>query len=117
MERNALIHRVTHWVINAVLGKLQAWSDGEVQRLSINLSPQDFEDQDIADVLKAACRRHGIEPHRLEVEITEGAWLRSNPRVLDQLSKIRALGMDVACLLYTSPSPRDQRGSRMPSSA
>ena len=24
---------------------------------------------------------------------------------------------DYACLLYTSPSPRDQRGSRMPSSA
>ena len=27
------------------------------------------------------------------------------------------IGHDVACLLYTSPSPRDQRGSRMPSSA
>ena len=30
------------------------------------------------------------------------------------------LGRDVrssSCLLYTSPSPRDQRGSRMPSSA
>ena len=25
--------------------------------------------------------------------------------------------MDGSCLLYTSPSPRDQRGSRMPSSA
>ena len=25
--------------------------------------------------------------------------------------------LDIACLLYTSPSPRDQRGSRMPSSA
>ena len=25
--------------------------------------------------------------------------------------------MDNVCLLYTSPSPRDQRGSRMPSSA
>ena len=25
--------------------------------------------------------------------------------------------MDYVCLLYTSPSPRDQRGSRMPSSA
>ena len=24
---------------------------------------------------------------------------------------------DYVCLLYTSPSPRDQRGSRMPSSA
>ena len=27
------------------------------------------------------------------------------------------LADDHACLLYTSPSPRDQRGSRMPSSA
>ena len=27
------------------------------------------------------------------------------------------IGYDNACLLYTSPSPRDQRGSRMPSSA
>ena len=37
---------------------------------------------------------------------------------------IAAMGVDVVgidvsqtCLLYTSPSPRDQRGSRMPSSA
>ena len=31
----------------------------------------------------------------------------------------RRLGTDelLGCLLYTSPSPRDQRGSRMPSSA
>ena len=26
-------------------------------------------------------------------------------------------GIPIGCLLYTSPSPRDQRGSRMPSSA
>ena len=26
-------------------------------------------------------------------------------------------GIGYTCLLYTSPSPRDQRGSRMPSSA
>ena len=26
-------------------------------------------------------------------------------------------GLGMGCLLYTSPSPRDQRGSRMPSSA
>ena len=35
-------------------------------------------------------------------------------------STLRGIGptyMDKTCLLYTSPSPRDQRGSRMPSSA
>ena len=30
---------------------------------------------------------------------------------------IGASRKDMDCLLYTSPSPRDQRGSRMPSSA
>ena len=29
----------------------------------------------------------------------------------------RVTTLNVLCLLYTSPSPRDQRGSRMPSSA
>ena len=33
------------------------------------------------------------------------------------LEATRATGHAVGCLLYTSPSPRDQRGSRMPSSA
>ena len=32
-------------------------------------------------------------------------------------AQIHAGGRGKGCLLYTSPSPRDQRGSRMPSSA
>ena len=35
--------------------------------------------------------------------------------VRESLSEIGVQG--ITCLLYTSPSPRDQRGSRMPSSA
>ena len=31
--------------------------------------------------------------------------------------RITRVGKFIRCLLYTSPSPRDQRGSRMPSSA
>ena len=39
--------------------------------------------------------------------------------ILDGDSEIAAMASAIArdCLLYTSPSPRDQRGSRMPSSA
>ena len=33
------------------------------------------------------------------------------------ISMAMKLRSDLNCLLYTSPSPRDQRGSRMPSSA
>ena len=38
------------------------------------------------------------------------------PRILDQAS-FALTAMAVACLLYTSPSPRDRQKSRMPSSA
>ena len=36
-----------------------------------------------------------------------------------QLGRFASVAVAIAgfCLLYTSPSPRDQRGSRMPSSA
>ena len=33
------------------------------------------------------------------------------------LFEVVVSGRNLVCLLYTSPSPRDQRGSRMPSSA
>ena len=34
-----------------------------------------------------------------------------------QQRRVKTFDIDATCLLYTSPSPRDQRGSRMPSSA
>ena len=39
--------------------------------------------------------------------------MRTKPNNLEKA----LTAMNRACLLYTSPSPRDQRGSRMPSSA
>ena len=46
----------------------------------------------------------------LECEIAEGEWNKGE--------NFNACSAECRyCLLYTSPSPRDQRGSRMPSSA
>ena len=45
-------------------------------------------------------------------------YLREAPPNAKRDSAVAALRSSMkACLLYTSPSPRDQRGSRMPSSA
>lgn len=96
LERNGVIHEVTRWVIDTALSKLAQWQGQTLSQLSINLSPMDFDGHDVSGTLQRLCNRHGIEPHRLEVEITEGEWLRSNPRVLGELEQIRALGTDVA---------------------
>ena len=42
---------------------------------------------------------------------------KSEREELDRLSRKRHGANDHSCLLYTSPSPRDKRQSRMPSSA
>ena len=46
-----------------------------------------------------------------------GTYFLKEMRKYDQVSHVKAKTLDAICLLYTSPSPRDQRGSRMPSSA
>ena len=54
--------------------------------------------------------REGEELNVLAVE----NWLKQQGIVLAGEAKVTQY---TGCLLYTSPSPRDQRGSRMPSSA
>ena len=47
-------------------------------------------------------------------------WLRGIRRTSNTQNGLfnqSSAAQSFACLLYTSPSPRDQRGSRMPSSA
>ena len=50
------------------------------------------------------------------VTLTDGRELEAEIIGQDPEADIAVISLD-ACLLYTSPSPRDQRGSRMPSSA
>ena len=39
------------------------------------------------------------------------------PGIIQKLDYLKDLGVDIICLLYTSPSPRDRQKYRMPSSA
>ena len=54
-----------------------------------------------------------------EIELKDKFENMGAQMVRDVASKTNDLAGDgtTTCLLYTSPSPRDQRGSRMPSSA
>ena len=56
--------------------------------------------------------------YALLFRIASGAMLGQDQPVILQLLEITpAMGALEGCLLYTSPSPRDKRQSRMPSSA
>ena len=61
---------------------------------------------DVRDGLKPVHRRVLFAMHELNND-----WNKAYKK------SARVVGDVIGCLLYTSPSPRDQRGSRMPSSA
>ena len=54
-----------------------------------------------------------IKPDKLEITSNEDKTIAKV--VAEPLEK--GFGQTIGCLLYTSPSPRDKRQSRMPSSA
>ena len=66
--------------------------------------------------------KNGIKPNSNKLIPIERkpTWLRvksQNSRKYKELKSIVSDKKLHTCLLYTSPSPRDQRGTRMPSSA
>ena len=61
-------------------------------------------------------------PNRQNIVLTRDKnWSAEGAEVIHEVSDLKNLTLKdphvYICLLYTSPSPRDQRGSRMPSSA
>ena len=71
--------------------------------------------------LKALEHNFNVISSKLKAKTKFMAVVKANGYGSDSVKiakKLVSLNVDYfACLLYTSPSPRDQRGSRMPSSA
>jgi diguanylate cyclase (GGDEF)-like protein len=65
-------------------------------RLAVNLSPVQFAGRALVGMVESALRDAGLEPSRLELEITEGALLRDRDQVSAVLRELRALGVTIA---------------------
>ena len=89
--------------------------DSDALSLNGNDAPSSDHEAPTPTVARTAARQLGA--HMLGPgdgdEIREGRT-RAQTKALKREA---AAGLMSTCLLYTSPSPRDQRGSRMPSSA
>lgn len=72
-EETGLIVPITYWMLHDVCGQNMLWHRAEVANVpvSINMSARMFEGGGLYDVVEEALTGSGLEPHFLELEITE----------------------------------------------
>jgi diguanylate cyclase (GGDEF)-like protein len=92
-EEIHLTSKVSAWVLREACKTATTWPDHLT--VAVNLSPADFATSAIVDTVADALEESGLEPHRLELEITETLLLGNNEQTLDGLKELKAMGIAI----------------------
>ena len=98
LDDSVVAEDVGDWVIDEacrVASELCHKGLGEV-RMAINLFAAQLRSPRLYGVIGEACRRHGIPPSLLEIEITENIVIKHNDEIANMLTRIKTLGVDIA---------------------
>ncbi|MFN3228399.1 MAG: EAL domain-containing protein [Asticcacaulis sp.] len=93
-EESGLIHRLGDWVIQKAILDAKAWPD--TVTVAINVSPVQAADPDLSSKIREALVTHDLSPRRLEIEVTETALIGGDQTVLDNLRRLKAMGLKIA---------------------
>lgn len=98
MEKTGLIIPVGVWAIDQACRQLSFWTEQGFGQwtLSFNLSPIQFEQQDIFDVISGAMKKYNLEPSRLILEVTESTALKNLERSIELLNQFNEAGFTVS---------------------
>jgi diguanylate cyclase (GGDEF)-like protein len=92
-ERLGLIGAIGTWVLREACKTATTWP--AQLKVAVNLSPAQFADGDLYETVAAALADAGLEPHRLELEITEGLLLKDSDAVLNELGRLKDFGVSI----------------------
>ena len=103
-------------VLRIALRDMVAWQRDGAQLLpvAINVSPLQFRDPQLAEVILREAVAHGIEPRWLDVEVTETAAIGHLDQVLPQLAQLRAAQVGVASTTSAPARARSPLLRRLP---
>lgn len=93
-EDVGVIEEIGAWVIKQACVECVEWP-GSIG-VAVNLSPIQFRNDRLPDIIKEALDHSGLDPSRLEVEITESVLLRNSSIVEESLRRIAAMGVSIA---------------------
>ena len=90
-EDSGLICDIGAWVLRQACSAAQRWP--EQVNISVNVSPRQFELDDIVQTVSNALRMSGLAPGRLRLEITESVFFSKDSSNLYTMNELENLGV------------------------
>jgi diguanylate cyclase (GGDEF)-like protein len=93
-EETGLIVPIGEWALRQACADAALWPDHI--KVAVNLSPVQFRNRNLVQMVFAALAASGLPASRLELEITESVLLHDNAATIATLHQLRSLGVRIA---------------------
>jgi diguanylate cyclase (GGDEF)-like protein/PAS domain S-box-containing protein len=97
IESSETSDRLLRWVLDRAIRDCREWqAAGLPVGVSVNLSPHNLRDRELADVIAAALHAHDLAPQHLTIEITESGILGDVALATATCRRLRELGVGLS---------------------
>jgi diguanylate cyclase (GGDEF)-like protein len=93
-EETGLIVPLGEWIIRQACDDAVNWPADT--KVAINLSPVQFKQAELFDIIESALQKSGLPPERLEIEITESVLLERAAENHAFMERLRNIGVSLA---------------------
>ncbi len=96
-EETGLIVPMGEWVLQTACAQNKVWHDqGFELEVAVNLSPVQFQQADLCDYIKSTVAESGLDPHCLNLEVTEGSIMNNTETAVAILTELRNSGIKIS---------------------
>ena len=96
-EELGLIVKLDLWVIEQACKELEKWQQQGIEagRLAINISANHLRQGQLASNVERLLERYDVDPHKLEVELTESCFISHFSEAKQELLALKKLGVHI----------------------
>ncbi len=97
-EETSLILPIGEWILEKACIQNKAWQDKGLKEISIavNLSVIQFQQDNLLEVIDKTLEETGLDPHFLELEITESVLIQKMEKTIYLLDELKKRGVQIA---------------------
>lgn len=96
-EETGLIIPIGRWVLEQACHQLAIWQNEGLCpdnfRMAVNISAKQFDHPQFLTVLSEVIETTGIDPNKLELELTESLLVKNMDAIINRMSAIRSMGI------------------------